>query len=377
VTPLDPAHGAVRIKPGEARFFFTSIEGNFSIVLPDGRAWVGIFAQDDRGNPKVFSAKFIAGRNWAQLAACGHDLVGIQRDGTLWVSEMPDNKGYSHLTTLVPAGNDHDWKSLYVYHLSVFLLKNDGTLWSWGVTDWDWDRGWPGLSSLRPVRIGTDSDWEDIFRAYYMPHFRKANGEVWSLVTKWWHEDISGDKYKGPKIVLNKDITLCRTPSLDKDAWKSMFECGTENVKIFNMGLRADGSLAELGSRDPSTHSWMPVANPGPIGGENDWLQAGCFSFWDGVVSLKADGTLWKWDFKTLPEANPHSVKASQLGDHSDWVDIATNGASNNRMIALAGDGSLWLLRFEPLWFDPSSYHPLLRESRRPHYLGNIFDAEH
>ncbi len=197
------------------------------------------------------------------------------------------------------------------------------------------------------------------------------------MVTNWAHASVSWDKYKGPKIVLNKDISLGRTPELDKDAWNSMFECGTENVRISTWGLRADGSLAELGSHDPSTHSWRPLANPASIGSESDWLQAGCFSFWDGVVSLKADGTLWRWNFKTLPEVDPHSAAASLLGEHSDWVDIATNWASNNRMIALAGDGSLWLWKFESPWFDSSSYHPLLRESRRPHYLGNIFDAEH
>ena len=34
--------------------------------------------------------KFLDGTNWLDAADCWLDIAGIQRDGSLWVSEKPD-----------------------------------------------------------------------------------------------------------------------------------------------------------------------------------------------------------------------------------------------------------------------------------------------
>jgi hypothetical protein len=40
--------------------------------------------------------------------------------------------------------------------------------------------------------------------------------------------------------------------------------------------------------------------------------------------------------------------------------------------LALASDGGLWFW-FTPEVFDPQSFWPLMRPSRHPRYIGNIF----
>ncbi|MGA2871535.1 MAG: hypothetical protein ABSF34_20525, partial [Verrucomicrobiota bacterium] len=62
----------------------------------------------------------------------------------------------------------------------------------------------------------------------------------------------------------------------------------------------------------------------------------------------------------------------TRLGIHDDW--IAITGADNG-IISLAADGSLWF------WPDQTSYKygyqpTLLRLSKQPQFLGNVFGGK-
>lgn len=110
------------------------------------------------------------------------------------------------------------------------------------------------------------------------------------------------------------------------------------------------------------------------IGVETSWLAVGDFA--GRPVTLKADGTLWEWFFSQAPNSNPRGYFHCRFDRHSDWVDIAAS--ERGGFIALAADGSLWSFGVD-LWdnwncFTPHAL-PLLAPSRRPQYLGNIFNA--
>lgn len=103
------------------------------------------------------------------------------------------------------------------------------------------------------------------------------------------------------------------------------------------------------------------------------------------MVTLKNDGTLWLWDFRTrgtVPGAVEWDGKTFapeiqrtvpvQLGTHADWIAIA---GYSHEMVALAADGSLW---YWPLaspgnFFNNEGIVPLLDISRKPQLLGNVF----
>jgi hypothetical protein len=140
----------------------------------------------------------------------------------------------------------------------------------------------------------------------------------------------------------------------------------------FQAGIFEDGTLREMGRQEVanSRGSTRIASRNIRIGTETNWLAA--TGGYDGnAFSLKADGTLWQWTFKTVPDVNPRGFSVKRFSEHSDWVAI---GAMADGFVALAADGSLWLRHFEPGgYYSPGGIHPLLARSRRPQYLGNVF----
>jgi hypothetical protein len=141
----------------------------------------------------------------------------------------------------------------------------------------------------------------------------------------------------------------------------------------FIAGISEDGTFRELADWQKILHNskWGLVNRSIQIGTETNWLMA-VSGIKNKAVSLKADGTLWQWKFEKAPDINPQGFSLNRFSEHSDWVAIASMA---DGFISLATDGSLWLWRFEPEYY---SFHsdvmtPLLANSRKPQYLGNIF----
>ena len=111
------------------------------------------------------------------------------------------------------------------------------------------------------------------------------------------------------------------------------------------------------------------------LGQETNWLTV-VSDPGEGVMALKTDGTLWRWNFADDPLTHPDSAIATRLGTHSDWLAIHGDTAGFK---GLAADGSLWFWRAE---LSAQNYFgqinelglpPLIRVSRRPQKIGNIF----
>ena len=249
----------------------------------------------------------------------------------------------------------------------------------------------PGTKGLRdfPIeRLGTDSDWAE----YFFRYFRKTNGELWTF--------SDGAKDGRAKLVLNKDITLVREPEIESHPWKKVVRITAGNFDEFRAGIDKYGTFREIAFRRIAAAAQAGVWNyhyhDAQIGTESDWLDVINCNGMD-IISLKTDGTLWKCNFDTTPDNNRDVVysvpvtvprllpsvdmtllEAVSLGRNSDWVGITS---AFGGFTALAGDGSLWLWRFEPKYFEVfaggDNRHNLLQQSRKPQYLGNIFDGAH
>jgi ABC-type transport system involved in multi-copper enzyme maturation permease subunit len=374
----EPPHGVARLMPNQARM---RVNGeNITVFLPDGRVWmdryvlfaVNPFTSQLKENPMFGGGKFLDGTNWLDAEDCWWDIAGIQRDGSLWVSEKPDQrlrpwpKGKmpaSESTKLARFGNENDWKNISGYAISPFLLKTDGTLWIWGTNRWDWKKKWPGLHVFQPRQLGTNSDWAEMFTDDGRTIFRKTNGEVWAY-PEFSTEDA--------KLVLNEQFTFYRASYLPTNHWRSTFWCNVYTSPGFQAGVCEDGTFRELANWQKISHGskWGLASRNIQIGTETNWLAA--VGFENKPVSLKADGTLWRWEFEKSPDINPHGFSVNRFSEHSDWVAIAPMMSG---FVSLAADGGLWLWRFEPQDYDfGSDYIPwLLANSRKPQYLGNIF----
>jgi hypothetical protein len=355
LAPIEPPHGAARLTAQQTQL--QNRGACINVFLPDGRVWLKyfIFTQPDpltsSQEIKFGGGRFLDGTNWLDVDSYMGGIVGIQRDGSLWISEKPahwrmePNGEISEPepSKLIRAGNGNDWKKVFSSNGSCFLLKNDGTLWWVGYEPWTkyrkGDKKGVQPPWFSPQQLGSDSDWAEIIPSERRPFFRKKNGEVW-----------------GAEKANSGKILVFRVPGMESKC-NSVISC-LSNHESFRAGVCEDGSFRELGNsgnRDVQ------------IGTETNWLTA--VSFWRTTVTLRADGTLWEWKFETLSSVDPHGCSMSRFSQRSDWVGLTEVYSG---LISLAADGSLWMWRLETPY---SGLFPMLAESRKPRYIGNIFSG--
>ena len=398
----EPAHGPARWTTAHPpRMQITG--QTVTIYLPDGRVWMNRYDQYSP-NPlestivedRMFGGgKFLAGTNWTDVRDYWRDIVGVQRDGSLWVSKMPiqiENQPAPGTTELALFGDGHDWKNVAGHYLRPILLKRDGTLWSWGTNGWPWNKKWPGLHAFTPQRLGTDSDWEKVFNSNGSTFLIKTNGQVWvepAFAT-------AGDQETEIKTFVPFSITIGRAPYLESRTWIDVGSYLCAGFTIL-LGVFEDGTFREVASYDwiSTPKQLSKIAGPHPanhgsmayirkdiqIGQETNWLGLACYN--EFAVTLKADGTLWRWSFFTqrghygfvsLGDPSTSRIHPVSFSSHSDWLAV---GQMMGGIVSLAADGSLYLWRFQPeiaYYYGDSGWSPLLQVSRRPILLGNVFD---
>ena len=116
VSPIEPTHGTARLSPGQAHLSVN--EEDITAILPDGRAWVGRYYVHFKTWPGsvYFSpdfsvgGKFLDGTNWADVMTFPSDVVGLQRDGTLWINENPFRpQDYWQGSLKIPRNHHHSF----------------------------------------------------------------------------------------------------------------------------------------------------------------------------------------------------------------------------------------------------------------------------
>ncbi len=378
--PAEPPHGLARLSLTNPPQLQYSGPSGLQVRLPDGRIWcdsLGYSFWNESptalnilwtllAHPLPASTgpqAFIGGSNWLaattwrvdfwdpaptheRVRVDGYlDTIGIQPNGTLWISQAAQPKAWTG-GQMVPFGSDTNWQQVIrVQAATAMLLKRDGTLWQWGTNRLDWSRwqtDWPTLRHLPLARIGTQTNWHVLYTAGYQAYVQATDGSVWRAG------------------VQSKDglIELTHATNLDQIMSPAFARFYTDQMAY----VRADGTL------------WFHDG-PGDGQGASFWSQLGQDTDWRNVslnhqriVALKTDGTLWQWDWRT-PEtvAAVRQTAPTRLGIHHDWVALVSEWYGTE---TLAADGSLWL------WPNPRLEGATwLRLPRQPALLGNIFAA--
>jgi alpha-tubulin suppressor-like RCC1 family protein len=312
--------------------------------------------------------QFINGSNWVSAVVRHLDhwpdqtthitgyleTVGIQSDGTLWVSDKSDSQLWTE-DRLTKFGDETNWRALSWAHQepSVLLLKKDGTLWRWGTNQWDWHESpaqLPALRNFNPCRVGTNSDWTNI--SLNNAYLQKADGSVWSVSIN----------PKSGKDRISRDTNLDQV-DFEKIPQALNLEHGAY--------VHKDGTLW-VSIPHWKNGSKPPVIEIFQIGKETNWVSVASSEWTMGMmVALKSDGTLWQWR-SNLQHSFQLGVRfiapPTRLGIHNDWVSITK--CWDDGAVALAADGSFW---FWPDWANYQYPQPLLKLPKQPEFLGNIF----
>ena len=366
--PLEPRHGPARLSgAGRAMLADSQSDACLYALLPDGRLWAvkRDQARPDRA-PKNLFAHVIGGSNWVDLAGSfSEGAVALKSDGTLW--RFSRKAGPSQI------GSDSDWKKVVAGQSWFLALKQNGTIWGWGIDEFGtlpvqlYPNGRP-IAFNDPVQLWPEADWVDIF-ASGQTRAVKRDGSIWS----WGYDGkpVNGriTNYSVYHRLVRMDLQGTNWSSLAGDGW-------------LTMGVRTDGTLwagaePQANARSVFIIFGSPVRRGitwelGRIGTKSDWVEVsrGVYQF----IALEADGTFWAISRGMFQTGCP--------SQYHDWLAASADGFE---IWALAKDGTIscWRDPFQVFsdhyggpFNEDHSHFFLLRPSRRPLASINILDAK-
>jgi alpha-tubulin suppressor-like RCC1 family protein len=218
-------------------------------------------------------------------------------------------------------------------------VKSDGSLWRWGGSGASYT--WGLSDSSDPVQSGCDYDWSAVFSGGSGTQYGlKKDGRLFA----WGQRSaIYGPNDPEGWMMVNEPVQV----GTDSD-WKFLSSGQQSTVAI-----KTNGTMYQWGDNVPTgtvegVVSFENDWTPRQIGTTNDWASVSVSEQLPYQVAVKTDGTLWAWgefsvEIEGVKVALFNSHAPVQLAPGNDWK-MAAVGGSDNIIIALKGDGTLWAL---------------------------------
>lgn len=286
---------------------------------------------------------FIAVSDWATIPSGGDSISGVKNNGTLymWGLNSSGELGQNNIinrSTPTQVGVSSDWSWVMNDRFTIGV-KTNGTLWAWGNNS----SGQLGLNDIvsrsSPVQVGVDNTWSRVYvsRFYSGAAFDsafaiKTNGSLWA-----WGNNSAGQL--GFIDAVNRSSPIQVGADLN---WSSVAVSGQRfalaiktNGTLWSCGINTNGSLGINNSINRS--SWTQV------GTNSNWTQVSA-DYWP-VGAIKSDGTLWTWGQNTNGSLGSNIGSAfnrsspAQVGIDTTWNQIECGYAS---MLGRKVDGTLW-----------------------------------
>ncbi|MBI4833838.1 MAG: chromosome condensation regulator RCC1 [Planctomycetes bacterium] len=126
--------------------------------------------------------------NWNMIAGGKYHTLAVKSDGTLWAWGLNNDGqlGLNDITnrnTPTRVGMDSDWAKVSAGEYHSIATKNDGTLWAWGFNNHGQlglgDSG-EGTEKLIPTKIGNSTGWSMISAGSRHNIALKNDGTIWT-----------------------------------------------------------------------------------------------------------------------------------------------------------------------------------------------------
>ena len=270
---------------------------------------------------------FVGASNWIALAASRTEMVALQSDGSLWrilSSRVTNSWSWNFWLSLTPEphriGMGNDWKCVATSLNGFMAIKTDGTLWGWGYNqEGEFAPDFSTNYVSEPMPVGTNSDWAAIFPDSDGVLLMKNDGSIWTwgkssseTGPRWvfWNTHWNGSDWlttaHGSSInssfFLHKDGTLWaqgHVPRVVFGVYNPKRGIG-EPTRIGDdsdwtqiaasywdiVGIKKDGRLVESQRELFSGILGQPSRY-------SDWIAVD--AQWDGLAALAADGTVSFW----------------------------------------------------------------------------------
>jgi alpha-tubulin suppressor-like RCC1 family protein len=281
--PLPPG----KVKPQLANAWLCGV-----LLAPDGSLWVW------GGSIR----KYFAGSVWT---------LGRSMFPQAAISQVPRR-----------IGSDSDWTQVAAGMETTLALKNDGSLWVWGKTNFG-KIGQPVPASYfgTPTRIGSETNWSQISTSSAHNLALKNDGSLWG-----WGENGEGELGDG----TTNNSSVPTMIGMDRN-WRAI---AADDQCSF--ALKSNGTIWGCGLIGYGTN-----LVPRQIGSGTNWSSIS--HGFDTLIALKTDGTLWvkgphvssmTGDFNHAPTGD-----FTQIGRDRDWTEAYAGAGS---FFARKKDGSWW-----------------------------------
>ena len=228
----------------------------------------------------------------------GYSFIALKNDGSIW-SWGNNNGGQCGLgdtnrrSSMVQIGSDTDWASISnsSYGNVTAAIKNNGTLWCWGVNAFGAYGNNNAISASSPIQVGTASNWSQV-SCGDASFAVKTDGTLWST-------GYGANGYTG----INTTVTSSSWTQIGSGTdWYSCNTIGTSPLAIKKNGtlwVWGDNTSGQLGN-----NTVVKVSSPIQVVGS--WTMAA--SHGTGYIGIKSDGTCWAWGSNSVGQVGQGNV---------------------------------------------------------------------
>jgi len=290
--------------------------------------------------------------DWDSIATAQYDMAAIKQDSTLW-SWGYDRNGKqgrgvsteSFRSSPTQVGSDTNWKQVGLTITNTIALKKTGTLWRSGpATVLDYANAAAGVSTFS--QIGSISNWKKFDTPGRGNHIMalKEDDTLWT-----WGVNSFG------QLGLNDTVTRSSPVQIGSDTWKEISMEGSNGTdKTSTMAIKTNGTMWAWGSNADAglgLNDKIDRSSPVQVGTGTNWSTINVSARPRGVsLATKTDGTLWSWGGlnnigqlglgDSIARSSP-----TQVGALTNWLTAKSMGHSGNYNIAVYAiktNGTLW-----------------------------------
>ena len=256
-------------------------------------------------------------------------IQGTGGSGSLWSWGSNDygqlGQGLTtsvNVSSPVQVGGLNTWAKVYSCNESSFAIRNNKTLWAWGLNS----SGRLGLrDTIRrssPVQVGALTDWVKVLSSQGSTVGLRENGTLWAWGSNATLLPMGGvDTFTSGILGINPSMTNVSSPVQIGTAtdW-SDFELSCSFLSPAILALKTNGTLWVWGSNEKGLLARpceiLPSFNQ--VGALNTWrkIEAG----YSTSYAIRSDGSLWGWgQLKTTISERTSPVRVGSL---TGWIDV-------------------------------------------------------
>ncbi len=293
-------------------------------------------------NPTSFQIG--AATDWLKVSAGAYNTFVIKSNGTLWA--MGDGRygllGNGSTATVNPTlqqiGTATNWQKISASSQMTIGLRSDGTIWGWGQNDqYEMGNNTCCANQLTPIQIGTANHWVDIEATNWgaTVFALKNDGTIWG-----WGLNTGG------LLADNTVMTRSVPTQLNADTdWASIHVGAAHILALKTNGTLWSWGGGEYGQTGDGLSPSLYRSYPRQVGTDT-WSKV--FAGWKVSFGIKPDGTLWAWGLNDVGQLGigntTNQFTPVQVGTDTNWVDVVSGGAGNDQVtIATKSDGTVWV----------------------------------